>query len=933
MVTPQQVADYIRKYKDSFSIEALRQGLAKQGLPDAVISEGMRLALAAAPAAAPAAPAAPALFLEGGVPHWRARIATLQEFRGVRKTIEFRLCCMPAGAVVCWILRIFKDPQNPLQLCQVADPRDAWTRPVLESLVQGGKLVVRLEGPQGGEGLLLPVPCDTTKLARLLAQASSYNGRLSRHDGPAALREFVAAFAPVFQKSGFDAAWDQVQVAAARVTRGEDGSSQPVLGAQEELDAVSSIFESSPGPISAGAESGADEEFERVVGGLGPDLYERNVFRAAELLPDAPIAELRKRLQFMEMAVRTGSKVPAGSFRVLPPAGEAAAKVLREGVERVQDPWQRLVEEVFWFWPAPDAASKQAFGALAAGDAAGAAKVWEGERSSGAAGDLAVHNLAVLHHLSALSLESGKEAQRRDAHWSGAVECWNDVLARDAFWSLLASRIRRLGDRRMGTSAAASLRRLLPKALLSVSAGLMVKAAEGADGEGARRHAGLMRAIEAGDAQEAVLALAARPLSDRVKALCDAALEDLDNDVGQGYEISRRLMAQAEPLLAVMESLFPQGGAARDAARDQVAETIRAAVIKCGNLEENRAQGEQDLDLYLAALGIAAGEQTGRRLEECVKNIKEFLEKQKDAEEFKPRESLNHGRAANPKDADFFWPPPPEIGPVLSAQTSLDGGNQPKSLSTALLGLAPWIAVGIGLGVWGSGIDGEGFFTLLLSSLPLVAVWKLWLPWTRFSQSLTYIGTKGVARASFWYDRGRVRSEVFLFVRFAELFTARTRHFYNYAYTHTDYSFRWSGKQAFSVSGSYRAEDSRPPAADGYHFGDAAEDAWTRHLLAHAEGVIKKEGSFRFNVSGSSVIWIAVGPGFIEVPVDGKAQRWKAADIARVALTGAEVKITRNDAKSGWFSSSGTVTLSQSGVANVQVFLALLKGVAGVAIA
>lgn len=269
-----------------------------------------------------------------------------------------------------------------------------------------------------------------------------------------------------------------------------------------------------------------------------------------------------------------------------------------------------------------------------------------------------------------------------------------------------------------------------------------------------------------------------------------------------------------------------------------------------------------------------------------------------------------------PQDFVFFAAPPPEIGEVLTARTTLTSKKRPKSpMSRLLLGGLLGSLAYAGLGFLGveAGWQIAAFFGLL------ILVWLV----TGFTHKVSYVGKEGVARLT---CKGRVdrivKSEVFRFDEAAELRTGQTRQYVNGVYSGTSYHFTWTdanGRKRFKLSGSYHGEKKPPKAKDQFHFAASAETAWSLHLLDRAQQELELTGALRFGLGGSD--WVAVGPGFLILNRKGNQERWESSEIGGINAGDGVLKIKRIDAKEGWFSSKGVFQFSYQQMANARLFL------------
>lgn len=294
----------------------------------------------------------------------------------------------------------------------------------------------------------------------------------------------------------------------------------------------------------------------------------------------------------------------------------------------------------------------------------------------------------------------------------------------------------------------------------------------------------------------------------------------------------------------------------------------------------------------------------------------------------------NHGGGALEYDADFFVPPPAEVGELLSAHTTMRQGEAPMNPGTR--------AAVVLFSALGGGIIG-----LLIALLPRIrhplwiAFWPLGLAalgagialaLTRFKRACSYVGRDGVAR--FACNGGRdqlTRDEVFLFRDAHELRTSQTRHYVNGGYQGTNYTFTWTdinGVTRYVLSGRHNSEPGTPALTHPYYLATSAEFAWTMHLLGQLEAQLNLGGSVAFSLGGRD--YVRVSPGRLELSLKGEVIECAAEDVAEARVDQGTFVIKQHGAREGWFSSSGVFRFPYNQLANAQLFLILLDKVAGI---
>ncbi len=199
------------------------------------------------------------------------------------------------------------------------------------------------------------------------------------------------------------------------------------------------------------------------------ELYLDNGFRRLGLRVPVDSRAVARRLEELRVALELGQAVGGWAFA---PVGEVSGEALRETARRLQEPARRLLDELFWFWPAayPNDGDDPALDAFMAGDTAAATAAWSA--AAGRGEPAGWHNIAVYQHLLAVEWLDSPDADPETvrALWRDAVDYWGRVLADDEVWRRVAARVAGINDPQLPASAAAALREGLPALLAGVHA-------------------------------------------------------------------------------------------------------------------------------------------------------------------------------------------------------------------------------------------------------------------------------------------------------------------------------------------------------------------------------------------------------------------------------------------------------------------------------
>lgn len=570
-----------------------------------------------------------------GKPVWSVNLEGAAGFQAVEHSNDFRLFHFPSGALLSWALKLSDASNESLVVHHVFDPADGASKAYIDLVAKTGRLRLIVQGEGGFER---EISVGSAKLLRLLNQGVAYNGRLSATNGAEAVRAFLELFTPAFNEGGLEAAWGAVEkgIGLFNPAKPAAGASSSELGGESQA--------SRRGPEDKKPESSQsdtrhfDGTFEPLLRSAKPDLYRVNGFRIAELSVLVQGRDLDRRQKLIDMAAQTGAAIPPGPHRALPLNGALDGEKLREAMSRLRDPVQRLLDELFWFWPLDGGGTDPALALLAEGQVRPAFESWKKRGAQGDPEGVATHNVAVLCHATALDLEdpiaskSLKDVAPSDApsFWDLAFRAWKLVLETNAFWDRLVARIRDLNDPRLPESAARSIRRTLPLALLGINAKLAGQAAAKSDHAAAQRH---RRVLDASglDAEltDQAMRSASDPLRERLDILCGDAEKAYQDDPEKGDKVAVELLEKATPILQGIDGLFPKGNSAREAAHDAVAMRARMAVIQYGNAT---SVNTKVVDLMKRASAVAEGEAARQTLEGDLETADRLIKEAKENE-------------------------------------------------------------------------------------------------------------------------------------------------------------------------------------------------------------------------------------------------------------------------------------------------------------
>jgi len=352
------------------------------------------------------------------------------------------------------------------------------------------------------------------------------------------------------------------------------------------------------------------------------NLYQANAFRIAGLNVDASLRDVSKEAEKLELMLRLGRTPPPAAIFPLDEA--PTIESVRNALQSLKDPESRLVQEFFWFWPCTgDSAGDPALVALRQGKYQAAVDGWT--RTKGLGNGIAIHNLAVFHHLGALNSAVGRSktlqptAAEEIYLWTSAYRYWKALLDRTDFWEDLAARVRKINDPRLRVETAQRIWATLPSAIVKINAQIAVAAAERGEFEEAAKHRKLMytSAFGEGPAKEETR----RALShakDELERLCENAEKEGRSNRKAANLVTRKLFDEKSRLLRAFNYLLGTGDPMCDAAHDRVAEAGRFCMVDYVNETED---WEAARLIFEECLALAEGKALRLKLEEDLEII------------------------------------------------------------------------------------------------------------------------------------------------------------------------------------------------------------------------------------------------------------------------------------------------------------------------
>lgn len=373
------------------------------------------------------------------------------------------------------------------------------------------------------------------------------------------------------------------------------------------------------------AEKKASKECLPLIQSAHLNIYRQNTFRITGLPVDASEKEIKKHADKLKMMEELGYGQGANpaAFSLDPPP---SVDQIREAIQRLKEPEQRLVDEFFWFWPKEfgKSANDPAIQAILAGDSGTAYDIWTRLETSPDHDYIAWHNIAVMMHLVALdwthyhfSSEVDEERESKiKGYWKESFYRWEKIATDDRVWDALKVRIRGLEDPRLTTGFARRMRDAFPEALDKINAEVALRFVEQGRMDWAKTHIDFMNETHQGlDDVEKTAELVLTPIRNRILQYIKTAKGECDKKPENGADAAGKLIEQCSSLQSVFELFHGSDSHHKTELFDDVAVTI----VNCLIAYVNKTQDNESFVAKLKkCLEFATGMDVRQRIQ---KNI------------------------------------------------------------------------------------------------------------------------------------------------------------------------------------------------------------------------------------------------------------------------------------------------------------------------
>ena len=329
--------------------------------------------------------------------------------------------------------------------------------------------------------------------------------------------------------------------------------------------------------------------------------FQNNPFNLLGLSVQTDAKEIRHRREDIEAALDTDTPLEGfekSKFRS-PDLEDVKATVL-DAFGKLEDPKERFLHSVFWFWPLKRGTDDDYLKCAAGGSEDGlswAIRGWERNKSFNAAELRAArHNLAIAYLLEARRAEdgiiaSGSSADSYDTSyadflWQEAIAAWYTSFDDETLWDGLARKIKALDDPRLSVDAVRYLRKavseIIPRMLFTY-----VERHFDVGSDFGKRHLALVKDW-GNDGSIDVRGMfedkSAEVFSETKHRISVWSKENLSI---KGLDASRNVLEYAEPKGRLVLEMFGKEDSNWIQYGSLVADFVRAAIVAYGNASED----------------------------------------------------------------------------------------------------------------------------------------------------------------------------------------------------------------------------------------------------------------------------------------------------------------------------------------------------------
>ncbi len=301
-------------------------------------------------------------------------------------------------------------------------------------------------------------------------------------------------------------------------------------------------------------------------------------------------------------------------------------------------------------------------------------------------------------------------------------------------------------------------------------------------------------------------------------------------------------------------------------------------------------------------------------------------------------------------DADFFVPPPPEIGHVLKADSALGRNDNPlsdaayKKRGRMIMGVIFLIIVALNatwallVPLWNNSFRSRYFIGFTIMTVVCTAMEVLYVSIKRGTKrkmmvfSCSFVGQDGAAIYTLEGGIGDgVTADVLLFAQTADVLMSDTdiSNSGPFPCPGIAYKYNWrnaEGETLLHCEGAYNGADKKFTPQHPIYFFWATEEQWCDYQFEKMKEEFEAKGYVEFAIGPKRAV--RVSTDYIEFNWPDGDYRTPVEDLREISLSRGEFRFAHGDAK--WMGNKGKFIFKYAEISNAKLFLTITNQLGGV---
>lgn len=392
------------------------------------------------------------------------------------------------------------------------------------------------------------------------------------------------------------------------------------------------------------------------------DSYTNNSFRILGLPSNASSREIARREKEIIALINIGQEyISRYDFQCLGPL-KRTEECVREASRKLQDPYSRLLEEIFWFTN-NSPVDEFALSSLTAGDITQAHFLWsEAIDKSKSIGDIfiaSLWNLVILDHALLINDEvkdivnktTGTTEKDKIERWKKVIDNWTILLNNPKFFNMIAMRAKSIEEKRFSNDILQEiLSKGIPERLAQINLTFLKFYLDDSNFEFIKIHGKILNSDSLKGSAEEGLKESLTSLNNKIEETCnevhgklksittDLLPEDVVKICDESFQLIQNNAVPLQEKIDLITSVVPNVISYQIIGKDTIARALNVIALELNNSGKN-IQAES---ILLKAILYAASDS----LKELINNNINIISKSASLENFKRETDIGHYKQA-----------------------------------------------------------------------------------------------------------------------------------------------------------------------------------------------------------------------------------------------------------------------------------------------